>query len=267
MKKNILIASLLVLFGIGAMAQSDNAVSIGVKGGVNMPRMMYFNNTYVSKLPQALQFKPMGGLFVDIPLGDIIVLAPEFDYVERGTDITYTHLSGMQVHYALSAAFVDFRLPLEFRIPIKPYLQPYVTVGAEAGMRLRGNIHMDRTEPAPLDTTILVGDANFTKYYAGAFAGLGIRSLVTIGNFEMLLKLSATYHQGFLDTFTEAEREETVTPVNVNAYNLMGSRLPQGIEVCLSIGIPLKAREDDACRTFSHDRYRRHGNGRQHFGF
>lgn len=267
MKRNILIASLLALFGMGAMAQSDNAVSIGIKGGVNMPRMMYFNNTYVSRLPQALQFKPVGGVFVDIPIGNVFVVAPEFDYVERGTDITYTHLSSMQVHYALSVSFVDFRLPLEFRIPIKPYLQPYATIGAEAGMRLFGKIHMDRTAPAPLDATIDVGDANFTKYHAGAFAGLGIRSLVTIGNFDMLLKLSATYHQGFLDTFTKAEREETVTAVNVNAYNLTGSRLPQGIEVCLSVGIPLKAPEDDACRTFSHDRYRRHGNGRQHFGF
>ena len=48
MKKNLLIASLLVLFGFGAMAQQDNAISIGIKGGVNMPRMLYFKNMYLS---------------------------------------------------------------------------------------------------------------------------------------------------------------------------------------------------------------------------
>ena len=37
--------------------------------------------------------------------------APEFDYVQRGTDITYEHISGMQVHYNLAVSFVDFRLP------------------------------------------------------------------------------------------------------------------------------------------------------------
>ena len=267
MKKSAFIILIFTLFSIGAMAQTDNLVSIGVKGGVNMPRMTYVNNHYLNSLPQATQFTPMGGVFVDIPLGSVFAIAPEFDYVQRGTDITYMHYSDMEVHYNLSVSFVDFRLPLEFRIPIKPYLQPYATIGAGAGMRLGGKIHMDRTDPAPLDATIDVGDANFTKIYAGAFAGLGIRSLVTIGNFDMLLKLSATYHHGFLDTYTKAEREETVEAVNVNAYNITGSRLPQGIEVCLSIGIPLKAPEDDACRTFSHDRYRRHGDGRHLFGF
>ena len=267
MKKSAFIVLIFTLFGVSAMAQTDNTVSIGVKGGINMPRMTYLNNHYLSKLPQALQITPTGGVFVDIPFGDIVALAPEVDYVQRGTDITYEHISGMQVHYNLAVSFVDLRIPLEIRIPIKPYLQPYVTIGAEAGMRLGGKIHMDRTEPARLDTTINVGDVNFTKYHAGAFAGLGIRSLVTIGNFDMLLKLSATYHHGFLDTYTKAEREESVQAVNVNAYNITGSRLPQGIEVCLSIGIPLKAPEDDACRTFSHDRYRRHGNGRHLFGF
>lgn len=267
MKKSAFIILVFMLFGIGAMAQTDNMVSLGVKGGVNMPRMGYLNNHYLSSLPQANLFTPMGGVFVDIPIGSVFAIAPEFDYVQRGTDITYEHISGMQVHYSLSVSFVDFRLPLEFRIPIKPYLQPFATIGAEAGMRLGGKIHMDRTAPEPLDATIDVGDVNFTKIHAGAFAGLGIRSLVTIGNFDMLLKLSATYHHGFLDTYTKAEREESVEAVNVNAYNITGSRLPQGIEVCLSIGIPLKAPEDDACRTFSHDRYRRHGNGRHLFGF
>ena len=97
------------------MAQKDNAVSIGVKGGINMPRMHYVNNKHLSSLPQAWKITPMGGVFVDIPIGDVFVIAPEFDYVQRGTDITYEHISGMQVHYAMSVAFVDFRIPFEFQ--------------------------------------------------------------------------------------------------------------------------------------------------------
>ena len=258
---------MLSLFGMSAMAQKDDHVSLGVKGGVNMPRMLYLDNAYLSKLPQAAKFTPTGGVFVDIPIGEIIAIAPEFDYVERGTDITYIHNSGMQVHYALSVKYVDFRLPLEVRIPIEPYVQPYLTVGAEGGMRLGGSIHIDRNEPAPLDATIDVGDANMTLFHAGVFTGLGVRSLVSIGDFDLLLKLSATYHQGFLDTYTESEKEESVPAVNVNAYKITGGRMPRGLEICLSIGIPLKPRPDDACRSFSRDRYRPHGDGRHLFGF
>ena len=122
-------------------------------------------------------------------------------------------------------------------------------------------------ETKAFDETIDVGDANMTKIHAGAFGGLGIRSLVSIGNFDLLLKLSATYHQGFIDTYTKAEKEESVQAINVNAYKISGNRLPRGLEVSLSIGIPLKAPEDDACATFSRDRYRRRGSGRHLFGF
>lgn len=267
MKKNILIASLLVLFSFGAMAQKDNAVSIGVKGGINMPRMHYVNNKYLSSLPQAWKITPTGGVFVDVPIGDVLVIAPEFDYVQRGTDITYEHISGMQVHYAMSITFVDFRIPFEFRIPIKPYLQPFIQLGAEGGYRLGGHIHIDRSDPAPIDATIDVGDANYPLIHAGAFGGLGLRSLVTIGNFDMLFKLTASYHHGFLNSYTKSEIDETVPAVNVNAYNITGSRFAEGIEVCVSIGIPLRAREDDACRTFSRDRVRRRSVGRGLFGY
>ena len=267
MKKSVFLVLVFSLIAMGAMAQKDKYVSIGIKGGVNMPRMMYFNNTYLSRLPQAWKFTPTGGLFVDIPVGEFLAIAPEADYVERGTDITYIHNSGAEIHYALSVRYADLRLPVEFRIPIEPYLQPFVTLGAEGGMRLGGSIHMDRTNPIPLDATIEVGDVNMTLFHVGAFAGAGLRSLVSIGDFDLLLKLTATYHQGFLDTYTKEEKEESIHAVNVNAYKITGSRLPQGIEVCLSIGIPLKPRLDDACRSFSRDRYRPHGDGRHLFGF
>ena len=173
----------------------------------------------------------------------------------------------MQVHYAMSVAFVDFRIPFEFRIPIRPYLQPFIQLGAEGGYRLGGHIHIDRSDPAPIDATIDVGDANYPLIHAGAFGGLGLRSLVTIGNFDMLFKLTASYHHGFLNSYTKSELEEAVPAVNVNAYNISGSRFAEGIEVCVSIGIPLRAREDDACRTFSRDRVRRRSVGRGLFGF
>lgn len=273
MKKYLIILLLSLCLGSVSLAQVGNnqpaekSVSIGLKGGINMPRMYYFNNEALQQLPQAFAFTPMGGLFVDIPMGSFLALSPEVVYLQRGTDISYEHRSGMQVHYTMSVHYVDFRLPLDFRLPIKPYFQPYLTVGAEAGMRLGGQIHIDRTAPVELDQTIDVGDANMNLIHAGAFAGVGIRSRIALGSRHILLKLSASVHQGLLDNYGAAEKEGSVPAVNVNAYQLTGWRLPQGLEVTFGVAIPLEKRLEDACAAFAHDRYRRHGNRRHLFGY
>ena len=243
----------------------SKAVAIGIKGGVNFPRMYYTDNPSVSQLPQDWYVTPMGGVFVDIPLGSVLTMSPEFVYLQRGTKLSYTHQSGADVHYSISAHFVDFRLPFELRWPVNPYLQPYLVVGGEVGMPLGGQIHMDHIEPANFDQDIDLSDANMNIVHAGAFAGLGIRSRIGLGSRDMVLKLSATWHQGLLNNFSAAEQDGTATAINVNAYQPKGARLPQGLEVCLGISFPLE-RQDDACATFSKDRYRRHG-GKGLFGF
>ena len=273
MKKYLIILLICLGFCGASFAQMKNnqptekAMAIGLKGGLNVPRMLYFQNEALSQLPQAFIFTPMGGLFFDIPMGNVLSLSPEFVYLQRGTDISYEHFSGTLVHYSMLVHYVDFRLPLELRWPIKPYFQPYLMVGAEAGMRLGGQIHIDRTAPVELDQTIDVGDANMNMIHAGAFAGVGIRSRIGLGNRHLLLKLSASAHQGLLDSYSAGEKEGSVPAANVNAYQMTGWRLPQGLEVCFGVAIPLEKKLEDACATFSNDRYRRHGKGRQLFGY
>jgi len=273
MKKYLIIILLSVCLVDISMAQmsyrqpEERSVSIGIKGGVNMPRMYYFNNEALLQLPQKDTITLMGGLFVDIPLGEVFALSPEAVYLQRGTDISYEHYSGSQVHYTMLVHYVDLRLPLELRLPIKPYFQPYFTVGAEAGMRLGGQIHIDRTAPIALDETIDVGDANMNLIHAGAFAGVGIRSRIAVGSRHILLKAGASVHQGMLDNYGLAEKEGSVPAVNVNAYHLTGMRLPQGLEITLGVAIPLEKHLEDACATFANDRYRRHGRRGHLFGY
>ena len=247
-------------------SQQKEAVSIGVKGGLNVPKMWYFGNHALSQLDQKWNFTPTGGLFVEIPAGDVLIIAPEAMYVQRGTDMEYTHISGTQVHYTMNVSYVDLRVPFEFRLPVNQAFQPFVVAGAEAGMRLFGTIHIDRTAPA-LDETIDVGDANMGLIHAGVFGGVGVRSRFNIGAMGMVVKLSASYHQGLLDTYSAMEKEGTAQSVNVNAYQITGSRLPRGIEATLGIAIPLERQADDACATFTKDRrWFKHGR-RGYYGF
>lgn len=271
-KKILLLSGLLIgLMGniFAQMSSSqpfEKTISLGLKGGINMPRMWYFNNAALSQVPQKDTLTIMGGIFADIPLSEGVSFAPEIVYVQRGTDMRYEHRTGAQVHYSIKVAYADLRLPVEFYWPIKPYFQPYLVAGAEAGFRLFGEIHMDRTAPIALDETFTADSSNMFLVHAGAFAGAGVRSRINLGAMEVMLKLSATFHQGFVDSYSPYEKNGTAQAQNVNAYQISGMRWPQGLEVCLGIAFPLKPILKDACASFSNDR-RRHGNRGHLFGY
>ena len=274
MKKYILIVNILLACCTGVLGQMsqnkpmDKTLSLGIKGGVNMPRMLYFKNPALMRMPQSFVFTPTGGLFVDIPLTEALVFSPEVMYVQRGTDMNYVHQpSGANVHYAISTSYVDLRIPLELVWDVRPYFQPFVMAGVEAGMCMFGKIQIDRTAPIVFNDTIAVDSANMALIHAGAYAGVGIRSKVTIGYQDVLLKFGVSFHQGFLDSYSPYEKNGIAQAVNVNAYQVTGYRLPQGLEVSLGIAIPLKPRLKDACATFSKDRYHRHGSRGHLFGY
>lgn len=284
--KNYLLVGLLLLlsaFQMNGYAQMNKKeyekqwICVGVKGGVSVSRMWYLNNKALNLLPQDILFHLTGGIFADVPLNNVLAVAPELTYAKRGTAMHYLHInSGSQVNYSLDVTYLDLRVPLEIRWPIRPYFQPYFVVGAEAGMRIGGQIHMDRkpsTLPQSmdmqLDTTINVGKANMSLFHAGAFAGVGIRSKLLIGRRYMLLKLSASYHQGLLDTYSKMEKNDITSSdaVNVNAYQINGMRWPQGLELTLGVAFSLKSMGQDACAAFSKDRYHRHGSHGRSFGY
>jgi hypothetical protein len=272
MKKLFLLSGLLIgLVGniLAQMSSSqpfDKTIALGLKGGINMPRMWYFNNAALSQVPQKDTLTIMGGIFADIPLSEGISFAPEVVYLQRGTDMRYEHRTGAQVHYSIKVAYADLRLPVEFYWPIRPYFQPYLVAGAEAGFRLFGEIHMDRTAPIALDETLPADSSNMFLVHAGAFAGAGVRSRINLGAMEVMLKLSATFHQGFVDSYSPYEKDGTAQAQNVNAYQISGMRWPQGLEICLGIAIPLKPILKDACASFSNDRSR-HGNRGHLYGY
>ena len=260
MKKQLLFLGLLIGLNFGAFAQMsssqpfDKTISLGLKGGINMPRMWYFNNAALSQLPQNDTITLMGGLFVDIPINETMSFVPEVVYVQRGTDMRYEHRTGAQVHYKISVAYVDLRLPVEFYWPIKPYFQPYLVAGAEVGSRLFGEIHMDRTAPIAMNSTLPADNSNMFLIHAGAFAGAGVRSRINLGAMEVVLKLGASFHQGFVDSYSSYEKNGMAQAQNVNAYQISGMRWPQGLEVTLGMAIPLKPILKDACASFSNDR-------------
>ena len=235
--------------------RNAESVAIGIKGGLALPGMSY-SDKYLSKLAQDAFFAPVGGIFVSVPLGDIVSIVPEVMWVNRGVKMQYPHFSGATVHYSIASQYVDLRVPLWARLKIAEGFQPYILAGIETGYLLGGQIHIDRSDPMTLDETIDIGKANMAPLHAGAFAGLGIRSDIDFGSLTLSIRLEVSYHQGFVDSYSEMEHAETAMPININAYNISGKRMPKGLELCLGIGLPLKFdNSDDACSTFT-DKYR-----------
>ena len=270
MKKRLAIIVMALLLPALGFSQIGNrnteSVAIGIKGGVALPGMSY-SDKYLSELAQDAFFAPVGGLFVSVPLGDIVSIAPEVMRVNRGVKMQYTHFSGAAVHYSIASQYVDLRVPVLARLKVAEGFQPYVFTGAEAGYLLGGQIHISRSIPIVMDEIIDIGKANMAPYHAGAYAGLGIRSDINFGSLTLSVRLEASYHHGFVDSYSEMEHAETAAPVNINAYNSTGKRMPKGWEICLGLGIPLHFdNSDDACSTFT-DRYRpKHRKG-VHYGF
>lgn len=258
--------------GRNSRKQLENQwISVGLKGGVGVSQMLYWRNEALSRLPQDTILSPVAGLFADIPLGSVLSVAPEVMYVGHSVGMSYQHYSGAYVDYTMRLKHIDLRIPVELRWPIVQWFQPYLTVGVEGGICLGDSIGMVRTAPSAygniaLNTSIAVGKANMSLFHAGAMAGVGIRSKVEVGRRDMILKLAVSYHQGLTDTYSAMEKQGSSTAANVNAYHITGSRLPQGLELTLGIGLSLKSHGKDACATFARDRNRRRSHG-QVFGF
>ena len=258
----IVLAILLSKFCFSQMGNRDTkSVSIGIKGGLAFPGMTY-SDKHLSNLKQDFHSDPIGGLYVDVPFGNIVSVAPEAMFVQRGVTMNYQHYSGADVNYSINSRYVDLRIPVLARLKVTDGFQPYVFAGAEAGYLLGGQIHIDRQAPVAMTETINIGKANMAAIHVGAYAGLGIRSDNDFGFATIFVRIEASYHRGFIDSYSDMEHAETAIPVNINAYNIMGKRIPKGLELCLSIGMPLHfGNSDDACSTFKNNYRPKHRKG------
>ena len=74
---------------------------------------------------------------------------------------------------------------------------------------MAGQIHLDRTDPIALDETLAVDSANMSMIHAGALAGVGVRSNVSIG-YQDLLKEQKTLQ----DEQNELGDSEKISAIN-----------------------------------------------------
>ena len=97
-------------------------------------------------------------------------------------------------------------------------------------------------------STLPITNANINRFYAGALGGVGFRFDVALKTCTMVIKTDAAINWGLVNTFSLKEREETCTPTNLHAYNIVGERKSRGLEISVSLGFIKKS--VDACGYF-----------------
>lgn len=254
MKKGLL----LVLFFLGILGVANGQiilrnsrevlvakrVSMGVKFGVNDCKMYYTDDKIGAT--HNFSMRPAAGLYFEIPVARFFSISPEFMYIERGTKSTYTYGKNEEitVDYQFKARYFDFRVPFQFYWLISNSFKPYAFVAPDFGYVLGGRITMDqpKLEERP-HLSCDVGSANISPYDLSLLMGVGFRFDIKMDKTAMYIKVEAAYNHGLMDTFSDKEKSDSPTSLNVNAYNVTGHRYNRGIEFMLSVGMPFYSKK------------------------
>ena len=219
--------------------------------------------------------RPVLGLNVEIPLfNGRMYVAPEVAFTGRGDSrLFHSDARDADVRYQAKVNYLEARLPISVAIPATSWLKPYVFAAPSFSLALDTVGPMISTieqysfdSPQSFNQKVAVDSSNMAPFDYGLTVGAGLRFLVDFKVFAMVVKVEGGYHMGLRDTYSEKEHTDQVQAVNVNAYNINGSRLNRGIEGSITIAIPLDFHSGDDCFYWS-DMNKRKNSNRGLYGF
>ena len=216
-----------------------DAVSVGVKGGIILPHFRYTDKN-VNDISHDMLLRTAAGVFVEIPIGNFSV-SPQVLYAGYGSSSTYRYKDLYDVRYQALTNYIDIRVTASYRLKPSEMFHPYLYVSPGMGVLLfDGTISLEQPGLDIQDVEVDVTDANMNNMNAFVVGGAGVQTNFNFARFSLYVKLDAGYNFGFLNTFSEKEIDETAHPTNIHAYNNTGKRFMRGLELMLSVGLPLK---------------------------
>ena len=283
MKKTILFLMILALVGQMTAQQTNSkqhkeSVAIGLRFGGNLASYSYPNNESLNTLAFDTlmnRVRPMLGLNVEIPLfNGWMYVAPEVSFTGRGDSRVFLSTAvNDHVRYRAKVNYMEARLPISIAVPATSWLKPYVFAAPSFGVVLDTvgpfKSQLSQTSfdnPQTMHDTLGVSTSNMAPYDYGVTVGAGLRFRINFSSFAMLVKVEGGYYWGLCDTYSQKEHVDQSQAMNVNAYNINGTRLNRGIEAAISIAIPLDFHSSDDCFYWS-DMNKRNNRNRGLHGF
>lgn len=273
MKKTLLIL-LMLSMAVVATAQTPRnsknrgeAVAIGIRGGAILSSFVYPEAPALDTLRFDVlgsRIHPVLGVNVEFPLmNGLFYIAPEIDLAERGDRRVYhSDLWNTDVKYKVKVNYLEARLPMSVAVPVNSWLKVYFFAAPSFGLTLptvgplTSEISLLSTDnPQSINNTVAIDSSNMAPYDVGMMSGAGLRFTFTFSRFSLVLKTEVGYYRGRKDTYSLDEHYDQAPAVNVNAYNISGSRNNRGLEAAITIALPLKFAPGDACSRWSNGVY------------
>jgi hypothetical protein len=209
-------------------AYREGKVFVGIKAGVNSAYMWYGDPTLRQYyVPSMINPSPILGMFVEFKVSDHFAIAPTLQYMETGTVIEAGELID---HYEFIAHNINLNVPLYFDLGNNDVAKPYLFIAPNIGYSMGGSIKLDDNR------TINLGKSNINRLNYGAKAGFGIKLIYWGRKAQMITRIDAGYNFGLSNTFSSMEIEQLADALNLNMYEINGTRMNRGIEICVSLG-------------------------------
>ena len=204
-------------------------IYFGVKGGMNFAYLQYDDHEINSTVKTVVHPLAIAGLFVEFNLGNVVSISPGVSYKADGTKLTGTEFDGQ---YRMTAHNLVVNLPIYINMPMSRFANPYIFVAPEMQFNcFSGSISLE-------DYKVAINNASRSYTNYGMKFGAGCIVWYEIGQSVCFIRVDCGYNFGFSDTYSEKERKGESISVNVNHYNITGTRKNRGAEVCVSAGFP-----------------------------
>ena len=168
----------------------------------------------------------------ELPYG--LSIRPEFAFTGRGGMVRND-----DIRYGLHMTAFDIRVALQYTFLRDRRVQPYVFLTPNMNFVMSGHITYKDGRGQNIDTKLTKGNVN--PFNFSLMPGVGVRFPLAVDDFDFFVNAEIGYNIGCVNTFSRAERNGNVTPVNKIYSNVVGSRLSSNLEFAVSVGIPLSS--------------------------
>jgi OOP family OmpA-OmpF porin len=229
--KNI-VAIICTIFAFAAHAQTvADRTSVGVKLGLNFPYMSYSEGVF-DDYSSKVYIKPQLEIFGQYEFTPRLSIRPGIKFITRGE-----HIDEADFLYRLNADYTELTIPIVYTFGTFKGFRPYLIDGIEFGILRGGVVRYSSASEGTYQTG--VGKGSMSSFNFGLYLGGGVNYPLTVKGISIVPGFEAGYHFGLTDTYSQAEKDGSATTINASSYKASGTRKTRGIELGLTLSVPL----------------------------